>query len=412
MTAVDRVVAPANGLSVPVKVLPVGHVCVPASTRAEQLVAAAAWARDGLSRGEQCVYLAEHADDPQLREALDPDHTAAPDALAILLHAASYDGQFEPKRTLAWIQDTIDAGLRAGHTGVRVCVENVSIAAAQYEQLGEYEMLLNELLRDRPAVVTCIYDRNRIPASIIREAFVTHPLVWVHEVVCRNPRYVAPEHRVASDRPVGEISSFLDQLHAEEMKTVRHRAWLRTTLSKLEAERNAISRMLHDVVGQSLVAVSLTCGDEAVPVVDDAIEIIRAAARDLRPEVLDDLGLVAAVRSLATRQAMRGNLTLSLDLAANDAQLGAEIVTACYRIIEGALANVVAHAHAKILAVTLRSEPGAFVLVVSDDGIGLAPSARAGTGLVDMAERAELVGGRLEVESRPGGTTIRVRVPT
>ena len=152
----------------PANVLPVAHVCVPASTRAEQLLAAAAWAREGLARGEQCVYLAEHADDPQLREALDPEHTATPDSLAILLHAASYEGQFEPQRTLEWIRETIDAGLRAGHTGVRVCVENVSISAAQYEQLGRYETMLNELLRDRPAVVTCIYDRTRIPASIIR----------------------------------------------------------------------------------------------------------------------------------------------------------------------------------------------------------------------------------------------------
>ena len=241
---------------------------------------------------------------------------------------------------------------------------------------------------------------------------MTHPLVWVHEVVCRNPRYVAPEYCVAIDRPVGEVSSFLDQLHADEMRIVRHRAWVRSMVAKLEVERNGISRMLHDVVGQSLVAVSLTCGEDAAPVVDDAIEVIRGAARDLRPEALDDLGLVAAVRSLATRQAMRGNLTLSLDLAADDVQLGPGIVTACYRIIEDALANVVAHANAKVLAVTLRTEPGALVLVVSDDGTGFAPGTRAGGGLVDMAERAELVGGRLEIESRPGGTQIRVRVPT
>jgi protein-histidine pros-kinase len=148
------------------------------------------------------------------------------------------------------------------------------------------------------------------------------------------------------------------------------------------------------------------------PAVDDAIELVRAMARDLRPPVLDDLGLVAAVRSLVTREATRAGLEVVLDLAADDAELDDDIATAYYRILEAALQNIIAHAHARSIAVSLRDEPGAITLTVRDDGVGIARGARAGEGLVDMEQRLNLLGGELEIDSSPGaGTTIRARAP-
>lgn len=389
---------------------PGAHVCVPSSARAEQLAVAAAWIREGIARSERCLYLAEHPDDPQLRAALDPMGATHPDTLAIL-GATEIDAGSEPlvpAHALAWLRAMVERAVRAGWRGVRVCQE---VRATPTDgHVVEYECELDDLVREQPLVLMCIYDRSRIPAAVIRESFAVHPYVWVRDAMCANPRYVPPEHYRAPDRPTGEVSNILDQLYRDEISQQRRRDWLRATLAEIENERRKVSRTLHDELGQALVVVTLQGRNETI---DDAIEIVRAMARELRPMALDDLGLVAAVRSLATREATRAGLNLQLDLSANEAKLDSEVATTCYRIIESALANVVAHARATTVMVALRDIPGGIEVVVRDDGVGFASDPRAGLGLIDMEERTNLVGGLLEIRSGPGeGTTVTVHVPT
>jgi signal transduction histidine kinase len=205
---------------------------------------------------------------------------------------------------------------------------------------------------------------------------------------------------------------------------------IRALVAAHEQERRRIARDLHDVIGQALTAVKLNLESlrretssrqadaelrRSIAVVDQAMREIRDVAIDLRPAILDDLGLVAAVRWYVSRQGRLVGYRTSF--AADPIPLGQddELESACFRVVQEALTNVARHAQATRVRVELRRTPESIVLTVEDDGVGfdvLRARRRAGRrptlGLTGMAERASMVGGSLEITSAPGrGTRIR-----
>ena len=142
--------------------------------------------------------------------------------------------------------------------------------------------------------------------------------------------------------------------------------------------------------------------------IDLTLNEARAAISGLRPPVLDDLGLADGLASLA-----RGISGVQVTVEADECALPEHAEIALYRIAQEALQNVVKHAGAAAASVLLRCDPGLVSLRVTDDGAGFCPdTATGGFGLSGMAERAELVGGHLDVRSGPGrGTTIEARIP-
>ncbi|CAN5761280.1 GAF domain-containing sensor histidine kinase [soil metagenome] len=196
-----------------------------------------------------------------------------------------------------------------------------------------------------------------------------------------------------------------------------------------ETERRRLAGAVHDGISQRIVGLSyhLTAAAEAIeadPAFADeqvaaarglaaaALEETRITIAGLRPSVLDDLGLAAGLDSLA--RAVPG-IEVEADL--EDCRLADHIDTALYRIAQEALQNVVKHAQADRVRLTLAARPDGAVLEVADDGRGFADTARDGGsesyGLVGMTERADLIGARLRIESKVGdGTTIRVLVGT
>ena len=201
-----------------------------------------------------------------------------------------------------------------------------------------------------------------------------------------------------------------------------------------EAERHRVALDLHDDVGQLLTAIKLNLAaiqreaeasplvrrvDEGLDLVDRAIERVREMALDLRPSLLDDLGLVAALRWYLDRETGRAGLTLEIVVDPLPARLPPQIETACFRIAQEALTNVVRHARARRVRVELRQRGAELHLAIRDDGAGFdvgAVSSRrapeASLGLQGMRERASIVGGHLDIDSRPGhGTEVRARLP-
>ena len=158
---------------------------------------------------------------------------------------------------------------------------------------------------------------------------------------------------------------------------------------------------------------------DSIAVVDAALHQVRTAAFDLRPAILDDLGLGAALRALCRQVALRSDMDVSCRVAIGRSRLPAEIETTCFRIAQEAITNVVRHAGARRVSVDVqwRRRSGMLVLDVSDDGVGFDPTVVSSTrclGLAGMAERASLVGGDVEVRSGSGnGTSMiaRLRVP-
>ncbi|SDO50417.1 Histidine kinase-, DNA gyrase B-, and HSP90-like ATPase [Geodermatophilus sp. DSM 45219] len=196
-----------------------------------------------------------------------------------------------------------------------------------------------------------------------------------------------------------------------------------------EEECRRLRRDLHDGLGPALGAVVLridtarnlaaTRPEESDRIlrqvrgdVSAALTDLRRLVHDLRPPALDDLGLAGAVRQQAERLlAPRVAVTVE---AGDVADLPAAVEVAAYRITSEALANVARHASASRVRVCLeREDGGALGVTVADDGVGIAPGAPAGVGLVSLRERAAELGGRCAVECpATGGTVVRAVLPT
>lgn len=221
------------------------------------------------------------------------------------------------------------------------------------------------------------------------------------------------------------------QLRYEE--TVRARSELERLSARLvdaqEEERRTISRELHDEVGQSLSALLVDLGNVLAILRDDdisarkllgtikqlaeqSLQSVRNMALLLRPSMLDDFGLVPALRWQA-REASRRTGT-EIRLAADDAadELPDEYKTCVYRVVQEALNNVSRHAGAQSVQVVVRQEPERLVLSVRDDGKGFDVKHARGLGLIGMEERVRRLGGVFEIHSAPGrGTHLQVDLP-
>jgi signal transduction histidine kinase len=236
-----------------------------------------------------------------------------------------------------------------------------------------------------------------------------------------------------------QLAEFVARLAGASLE----RQWLERDLrgrvvAAQEGERARVARDLHDEIGQALTSVllhatsvgSAVVGDERTVVdaaevsrrvaelcqdAELALESVQRLAFDMRPAVLDDLGLVAALRRLVTRT---GTGAVQIDLETVDLEAGDrlphEIETTAYRVVQEAVTNVVRHAGASVCGVVIGRAQQRLRIVIEDDGRGfdIEAEGHAGLGLSGMRERAALVGGRLAVCSEPGrGTEVVLEVP-
>ena len=245
---------------------------------------------------------------------------------------------------------------------------------------------------------------------------------------------------VMGGKAVGELGIARDiterKKAEEELKTAKSRLQRLShrLLEVQENDRRAIARELHDEIGQILTAAKIDLQvirrgkipqdlaarlDENIASLDNCLSRVRNLSLDLRPSMLDDLGLVAALRWQLNRQAERAGF--QVHLVAEDApeRLHPELETVCYRIVQEALTNIAKHAHAHNVWVELTSSDREVLLSVRDDGVGFhAESALADAphgvsfGILGMQERASLLGGKLEIVSAmEKGTTVTARFP-
>lgn len=201
-----------------------------------------------------------------------------------------------------------------------------------------------------------------------------------------------------------------------------------------EEERRRLSRELHDETAQVFSAVKLQLGlaregappaleaplDRALDLVDEGIQSLRSLTNDLRPSLLDDLGLLPALRALGAAFEERTGVTVALTLPDAAPTLSAEAELALYRTVQEGLSNVARHADARHVAVTLAIADGHLAVTVRDDGRGLpadwSPEAlrRDGhVGLAGMRERLAALGGTATMAPHPGGgVELAARLPT
>jgi PAS domain S-box-containing protein len=199
-----------------------------------------------------------------------------------------------------------------------------------------------------------------------------------------------------------------------------------------EQERKRIAREVHDELGQTLTALKFDLSqlakqlpqeilalhqrvDEMAGLIDHAIHTVRRVSTELRPGLLDDLGLAAAIEWQAEEFTERTGVRTDLHLSEEAVTLGSDVVTALFRIFQETLTNVARHAQASQVRVELITDPDQVMLQVRDDGRGIAEHEirdSQALGLLGMRERARALGGEVTIKGVPGqGTTVTVRIP-
>jgi two-component system sensor histidine kinase UhpB len=208
------------------------------------------------------------------------------------------------------------------------------------------------------------------------------------------------------------FNAMLERLEAERSASTTR------ALHAQEAERQRLAQELHDEVGQSLTAVLLGLKqtmDVAPAVVADELQAVRETTRTsldevrrisqrLRPGVLADLGLLNSLSSLASDLTSRAGVPVQRGFSPGLPELSSEEELVVYRVAQEALTNVARHANARAVELGLSRRGDTLVLRVADDGVGVADRP-AGAGIQGMRERAQMVGGRLDVRHREGGGT-------
>jgi two-component system sensor histidine kinase UhpB len=256
-----------------------------------------------------------------------------------------------------------------------------------------------------------------------------HTLRPVHRLVerMRAVDLLRPGQRLPEDGGVEAVAlvrafnQMLERLESERRETGRR------ALEAQEAERLRIARGLHDEVGQVLTGVLLqldsiaTAGGEREADVAEtkravrgALEEVRRIARELRPEMLEQLGLVSALTELSRRFADQSGVRVRPSFAEGLPRLSGDAELAVYRVAQESLTNVARHAGASAVDVSLQPGVGSVVLRVSDNGRGISEDVDVigHGGLRGMRERALLVGGALAVKpGHGGGTEVRLEVP-
>ena len=222
---------------------------------------------------------------------------------------------------------------------------------------------------------------------------------------------------------------------------MRHREELQRLSAQLihaqEAERKRISQELHDELGQALTAMSINLSvikkemppqltlmigerlEETALLVDQTLEEVRELALNLRPSMLDDLGLLPTLRWYVGRYARRVCLEVELEAIYLEERLPREMETVLYRVVQEALTNIAKHAQANRVRIRLEGKDSTVSVLIEDNGRGfdtdeVAARERSerGAGLLGMRERVSSLGGSLSIRSRPGqGTQLSVEVP-
>jgi PAS domain S-box-containing protein len=326
--------------------------------------------------------------------------------------------------------------------------ENLSSNAAALEMLGVTEDQLrgitsfdgkwNAFYEDG---TPCPGPEHPIPRAIATGQPVPNMVLGVDRPALGDRIWllVSAQPQIASDGKVTNVICCFEDI--TERKRVeeglqRSRDQLRALAARLqsarEAERTQVAREIHDELGQNLTAIKLELAcllrelpgdrkqqasraESIVTLADETILALRRIATELRPGVLDEVGLVAAVRWAVRELQARTGTKCRLDLPKDGIVIDRERATALFRILQETLTNVARHANATQVTVTLAEEDGILTLEVHDNGKGITEeelSAGRSLGILGMRERALLLGGELDIRGASGrGTSVKVRIP-
>ena len=339
--------------------------------------------------------------------------------------------------------------LGALHRAVRLLQDNVKPVA---QVLSEMVLFIPPAWQYPEVMEACVmFDGLRFPTPRFRKT------PWIQradfatpdgrqgalEVVYREKRppeaegpFLAEERHLI-DSLADSCVSYLTRKRAEEELLVAHgrlQALSKQSMRLQEQERRQLARDLHDEIGQAFTtlkvnlhtiqrtpdpvrrAVSL---NDSFTIIDQTVERVRDMALDLRPSMLDDLGLAAAVRWYVGKQGERAGIRTKVDSETIPQGLSPDALVACFRIVQEGVTNILRHANASRMAVTLRPGKKGVKVVIEDDGVGFSVSAameasgeRSHLGLIGIQERVRTFNGQFHISSeKRKGTKLSAMIP-
>jgi PAS domain S-box-containing protein len=254
----------------------------------------------------------------------------------------------------------------------------------------------------------------------------------VHTILTKKNIYTTP-----SGEPfiVVVITDITDRKKCEDALSASHRQLKKLsahTEAMVEKERTRIAREVHDELGQSLTALKMDCAwlerrfteqqtdlhartQIMSKLIDDTIGTVRRISTELRPEMLDDLGLAAAFEWQLQEFKKRTGIECTISITPKDITVSDGISTAVFRVLQETLTNIARHAHATTVDVHLNVDEHGLCLRVHDNGIGITHAQRTlsrSLGLLGIRERVDFFGGATEIGGEPGqGTTVEIKIP-
>lgn len=434
----------------PVGALPWGsHFCHFYETSEDLLEVLIPYFRAGLEKHEFCMWIIfEPLNEEQARRALvegvpEGSRYLESASIEILSHSDWYllGGRFDASRVISSWKEKLAQALGNGYEGMRVNGNEAWLTERTWDDFSRYEERLNDILVDLRMIVLCTYPLQRTNGSRVFDFAKSHEFA-VAKRFGEWEVLESPELRKAKG-DLEALSRDLEQrviTRTDELN--RAHESLRQISKNLdevrEAEGTRISREIHDQLGSALTSLrwdleelektilpanqELTEADvksriEAmINLTDETIQTVRRIASELRPAMLDDLGLIDAVEWQLKEFEGRTGIHCFFHCSLDDAGTDPDQSTSLFRILQEALTNVLRHASATRVDVSIERSGGNLVLTIVDNGKGSPDEKVSRTeslGVSGMRERARLAGGVLQFSSADGqGTTVSVTVPS
>ncbi len=445
------------------------HFCHFYETKEDLLDTVVPYFKAGLEQGEFCLWVVSEPLTPEeARQALQREIPGLHKDLAerrieVLSHRDWYlkNERFELRKVIAAWNEKLNEGLGRGFPGMRASGDTGWLHDENWRDFREYECELSVLLSGKRMLVLCTYPLSSVPAARILDVAKIHSVA-----VARRKGHIeiveTPELKVAKET-IQRLKEGLEQRVAErtleltvakaalENELIQRRGAekqlqdshqrLEVLAGRLESlreeERTRISREIHDELGQKLTGLKMDLlwverklGEttnaaaispilervvEATELVDTIMTTVQRIGTELRPGVLDKLGLGVALQFEGRRFQERTGIRCDVRLPESVMELSPGHATALYRIFQECLTNVARHARATHVTAELKVEGDFTVLSVKDNGRGITEEEVDGPhslGLLGMKERAAFLGGAVHVQRlHEGGTQVAVRLP-